>query len=88
MAEDEEAVGLSRIHMYESKCILSVGDKCIFLTIIISAAVMHTIYSTHLRFCVRVLCPVTSVKSCPLVILPVAILTNIISLGLYFHDHP
>ena len=28
MAADKEAVGLSRVHMHESKCILPVVDGC------------------------------------------------------------
>ena len=30
MTAGKEAVGLSRVHMYESKCILSLLDKCLF----------------------------------------------------------
>ena len=30
MAADKEAVGLSRVHMYESKCILPLRDNCLF----------------------------------------------------------
>ena len=29
MVADKEAVGLSRVHMYESKCILPLRDNCI-----------------------------------------------------------
>ena len=29
MAEDKEAIGLSRVHMYKSKCILPLQDNCI-----------------------------------------------------------
>ena len=30
MAGDNEAVGLSRVHMYESMCILPLRDRCLF----------------------------------------------------------
>ena len=30
MAADKEAVGLSRVDMYESKCILPLWDNCLF----------------------------------------------------------
>ena len=30
MAADKEAVGLSRVHMYESKCILPLRENCLF----------------------------------------------------------
>ena len=30
MAADKKAVGLSRIHMHESKCILPLGDNYLF----------------------------------------------------------
>ena len=30
MAEDKEAVGLSRVHMYESRCILPLRYNCLF----------------------------------------------------------
>ena len=30
MVGDNEAVGLSRVHMYDSKCILPLRENCIF----------------------------------------------------------
>ena len=30
MAADKETVGFSRVHMYESKCILPLRDNCLF----------------------------------------------------------
>ena len=30
MAADKEAVGLSSVHIYESKCILPLRDNCLF----------------------------------------------------------
>ena len=34
MAADKETVGLSKVHMYESKCILPLRDNCLFITLL------------------------------------------------------
>ena len=95
IAADKQAVGLSRVHMYESKCILPLRDTCLFCSYKhINTARMHTISRQFIPLIYRPLgerilsksnlfCPFTSVKSFSLVILHVLILKKYIRLYIF-----
>ena len=91
MAADKKAVGLSRVHMYESKCILPLRDNdlcCKLLNILtllectqLAGNLFHSfkvLWEKEFFLKSNLLSPFNSVKSCPLVILPVLILKNIL----------
>ena len=80
MAADKYVVGLSRLQMYESKCMLSLPGNCLFLFLNINTARMPTISRQFIPLIygnlgkkeyflkAHLLYLFTSVKSCPLVI--------------------
>ena len=74
MAADKEAVGLSRVHMYESMYILPLRDHCLCGRVhTISRQFIPLIYGPlgkEYFLKSNLLCPFTSVKPMPLVILP------------------
>ena len=98
MAAVKEAVGLSRVHVYESQCILPLRDNCImFLNILTlleytqSANNLFHSFTVHWNkeYCLKsnLFCHFTSVKVCPVVILPVNILNNILGSILLWPFH-
>ena len=70
MATEKEAGGISRVHMYESKCILPLQDNCLKCFVL-----KHT---NTTFFASDLLCPFTCEKSCALVNLPVLMLKNML----------
>ena len=88
MAADEDAVGLSRVHMYEVYSALTKQLPFLFLNILILLECTQSADNLFHSFTVlwekeyfltsNLLCPFAKAKSCPLVLLPVLILTNIL----------
>ena len=50
MAADKKAVGLSRVHIYESKCILPLRDNCLFILLLTILALLECTQSADNLF--------------------------------------